>query len=141
MELILLESGISLEIEGLRITPVAVNHAIPTLGFILQEGGATVVMAMDTGPTEEIWQRANAAGNVRAIFIEAAFPNEMLSFAKLCKHMTPELVGREVKKLRDDVRIIAVHLKPQFHPQVSAELQNLGIANLQLANSTQTYRF
>ena len=42
--------GRAFELDGLKITPVAVNHVVPTCGFILEDAAA-VVIAGDTGPT------------------------------------------------------------------------------------------
>ena len=43
-----------IEVEGLKITPVEVNHVVPTLGFIVEESDAAMIVVSDTGPTEEI---------------------------------------------------------------------------------------
>ena len=72
-----LEPGVPIELEGLRITPIPVNHVVPTLGFLIEDGHSAVVIASDTGPTELLWQRANAAPHLDAVFLEAAFPNAM----------------------------------------------------------------
>src|SRR5207302_712967 len=68
-----IESGQSATVEGLRITAVAVHHAVPTLGFIIEDSDGAVVITSDTGPTEEIWQRTRTTPNVKAIFLEATF--------------------------------------------------------------------
>jgi len=40
--------GQQIELEGLRITPVSVNHVVPTMGFILEEPSSTVIVSSDT---------------------------------------------------------------------------------------------
>ena len=45
-----IESGQSVEVESLRITAVAVNHVVPTLGFIIEDRSAAVVIPSDTRP-------------------------------------------------------------------------------------------
>ena len=42
----------------LHITPVPVDHAVPTFGYIVTDGKSTVVFGADSGPTERIWQLA-----------------------------------------------------------------------------------
>ena len=49
-----LEDGCPVELDGLRFTPVAVNHTVPTLGLIIEDPNAAVVIASDTGPTAAI---------------------------------------------------------------------------------------
>src|SRR4051794_19718109 len=54
-----LEPGRPVELEGLTITPIPVNHVIPTLGFLVDDGRSAVLIASDTGPTELLWEYAN----------------------------------------------------------------------------------
>src|SRR5262249_35233637 len=118
--------GRTISLAGLRITPVAVNHVVPTCGFIVDDGSAAVVIAGDTGPTEEIWQRANALPHLRAVFLEATFPNAMSDLADVAKHLTPELFAAEAAKVNANAAIIAVHLKARHYSSIVEELRALG---------------
>src|SRR5262249_42880274 len=51
-----LEPGLPVAVAGLRFTPVEVNHAVPTFGFVIEDERSTVVFTSDTGPTEAIWE-------------------------------------------------------------------------------------
>src|SRR5439155_26485019 len=64
--------GQTLEAGGLRVTAVAVNHTVPTLGYLFEDRAAAVAIPSDTGPTEEIWERANGLPNLKAVFLEAS---------------------------------------------------------------------
>jgi ribonuclease BN (tRNA processing enzyme) len=141
LKLALLQSGQPLELEGLTITPVAVNHVVPTLGFIVEDGSAAVVIPTDTGPTEEIWQRANDKLNLKAVFLEASFPDAMAALASKAKHLTPALFAEEAKKLQRQVALIAMHLKPLFRSQIVKELQTLALPNLTFARFGAAYEF
>ncbi len=141
LNLNLLEPGKPVELDGLRVTPVAVDHSVPTLGFIVEDRGAAVVIPSDTGPTEEIWKRADAIPNLRAVFLEATFPREMAWLADLAKHLTPELFAREMAKLPRDVAWIAVHIHPRFRAQVVRELRALGLPNLGIGRFGRAYQF
>jgi ribonuclease BN (tRNA processing enzyme) len=136
-----LESGRAIELEGLRITPVEVNHAVPTLGFIIEDDHSAVVIPSDTAPTEEIWARANRVANLSAIFLEASFPEWLAQVADAAKHLTPKLFAAEVRKLTRPVRLIAVHIKPRFREQILAELSTLGLPNLEVVRPGQEYNF
>jgi len=136
-----LEPGRPVEIDGLRVTPVPVDHAVPTLGFLVEDGSAAVVFPSDTGPTEEIWRRANAADNLRAVFLEATFPQAMAGLAEISRHFTPSLFAAEVRKLRRPARVIAVHISPRFYPQVVEELRALGLPDLEIGEPGKTYEF
>jgi ribonuclease BN (tRNA processing enzyme) len=136
-----LHPGQPVEVAGLRVTPVAVNHAVPTCGFVVEDGAATVVFPSDTGPTEAIWEQANRTANVRAVFLEVTFPNAMAWLADLAKHLTPEMFAREAAKLEQPARFVAVHISARFRPQVVAELRALGLPNLELARFGKPYLF
>jgi len=136
-----MECGVPTILDGVSVTPVLVNHVVPTTGFILQQGEATVVFSMDTGPTDELWRRANAIGNVRAVFLEVAFPNSMTNLARVAKHLTPALFAQEAAKIPSAERFVAVHIKPGFYDEVTAELKALGMPNLEIVEPGREYEF
>jgi ribonuclease BN (tRNA processing enzyme) len=141
LKLVPFEPGETVEVDGLRITAVALDHVVPTVGFLVSDGRATVAYVTDTAPTEEIWQHCNAAPALRAVFLEATFPNELAWLADVSKHLTPALFAAEVAKLSRPVRVLAVHLKGRFHDQVVAELQALGLPNVEIACFDAPYTF
>src|SRR5262249_45009663 len=47
-----LTPGRSVRVDGLELTPVTVDHAVPTVGYVIDDGKATIVITSDTGPTE-----------------------------------------------------------------------------------------
>jgi ribonuclease BN (tRNA processing enzyme) len=134
-----LEPGKPAELEGLKITPIEVDHVVPTLGFLIEEGATAILIASDTGPTAELWKVAAATPHLRAVFLEAAFPNAMAELATLSKHLTPELFGREVQKLAKPVRVIAVHIKARWREQIHTELQALGLPDLEIGTFGKAY--
>ncbi len=141
LSLVPIEAGRPIEVEGLRITPVDVNHLVPTLGLIVEGPDATVVVASDTGPTEQIWTLSNALPNLRAVFLEAAFPDAMGWLADAAKHLTPELFAGEVKKIKPDVTVLAVHIKPRYLGRISSELAELGLPMVQVCEPGRLYEF
>src|SRR5262249_13178810 len=72
MKLAPLTPGRPVEVAGLRITPVPVHHVVPTFGFVIEDESAAVVVSSDTGPTEELWVRANALAHLEAVILEAS---------------------------------------------------------------------
>lgn len=134
-----LEAGRTVELAGLRITPVAVDHVVPTFGFLIDDGNVAIVIASDTGPTEELWRVANRARNLRAVFLEAAFPDGLGELAHLSKHLTPSLFGVEVRKLEQPAAVIAVHLKARYRAEILAELSALHLPNLEIGALGKAY--
>jgi ribonuclease BN (tRNA processing enzyme) len=136
-----IEPGRPIELEGLRITGIPVHHVVPTLGFIIDDGKAAIAISSDTGPTEELWKRASAQANLRAVFLEVTFPEHMAALAELSAHLTPAKFGKEIGKLKKQVPVLAVHIKARFRAQVIAELKALGLPNIQIAKFGSPYSF
>jgi ribonuclease BN (tRNA processing enzyme) len=134
-----LKPRITVELDGLRVTPVPVNHVVPTVGYIIEDAGGSVVLPSDTGPTEEIWERANALANLRAVFLEATFPDELGWLADLSMHLTPATFAGELRKLRKTVPAIVVHIKPRFHRQVVAQIAALRLPHVSVGVAGHAY--
>jgi ribonuclease BN (tRNA processing enzyme) len=134
-----LTSGTAIEVGGLRITPVAVNHVVPTFGFVVEDDHSAVVFPSDTGPTDEIWQVAQRCTNLKAVFLEATFPESMAWLAEIAKHLTPSLYALEMKKLNRPVRYITIHLHPRHRPIVVQELTALNLPNVEIGEFGKPY--
>ena len=70
-----LEPERTVEADGLRLTPVPVNHVVPTFAYLVDDGHSAVIFGADSGPTNRIWELAHKTPNLRAVFLEACFPN------------------------------------------------------------------
>jgi cAMP phosphodiesterase len=115
----------TLDIGGLAVTPVPVNHIVPTVGLVMQSDGAAVTFTSDTYVTDEIWQVARRAENLKAVFVDISFPNELAKLAADSKHLTPQLLEGELRKLDRDVEVYAVHIKPTNRDEVIRQLGEL----------------
>ena len=109
-------------IDGLQFTPIPVVHPVPTVGFIIRWAGGSVVFTSDTWKTEEIWAEAAKLPDLRAVFVECSFPNEMAKLAEQAGHLTPELVAEETAKMGKNVPIHCVHLKPALRETLREQL-------------------
>ena len=136
-----LESGRPVRVGHLTITPVDLDHIVPTLGFIVADAASAVAFVSDTGPTEEIWRVANRTANLKAIFLEASFPNSMGWLAEKSAHLTPALFLGEYRKLERPVPVIAVHVKAAFRDEMLLELTSLGVPDLQIGSPRVPYVF
>ncbi len=125
----------------LRITPVRVHHVIPTVGYVIGDGKSTVIFGGDSGPTNRLWEIAHSTDGLRAVFMEACFPNRLSGLASASRHLTPEVFAREAAKIPAGVVIIAVHLKVRYHAQVIRELEDLRLPNLVIGECEKEYDF
>jgi ribonuclease BN (tRNA processing enzyme) len=136
-----LEPDQTVTIAGLRITPVLVDHVVPTLGFVIQDEDAAIVIVSDTGPTERIWEYANRTPSLKAVFLEVTFPTALTALAELTKHLSTLQLPQELRKLNRSATVIAVHFKARYRDQIVSELENLGIANLEMGRFDKPYLF
>jgi ribonuclease BN (tRNA processing enzyme) len=136
-----LEAGETVTIDGLRITAVALDHVVPTVGYLVSDDRATIAYVTDTGPSEEIWQRCNAATDLKAVFLEVTFPNSLSWLAQVSKHLTPAMFAREVAKLDRPVRILVTHVKARYQAEVLAEVGDLKLPQVEVGRFGVAYEF
>jgi ribonuclease BN (tRNA processing enzyme) len=141
LQLCPLTAEVPVDAGGLTITPVPVNHVVPTFGYVVSDGRSAIIVAGDSGPTARLWQVAHQTSNLRAIFLEACFPNSMKSLAEVSLHMTPEMVDHELTKIPVGIRVIAVHIKVRYREQVIRELHALRLPNLEIGQCEKEYEF
>ena len=128
-----------MQIGALSITAVAVQHLVPTCGYIVTDGASTVVFGGDSGPTDGIWRLAQDAPQPVSVFLEASFPDQMQALAMMSGHLTPALFAAEVRKMPQPKTIIATHIKARFHDKIVEQLTALGIPQLVIGEGEREY--
>ena len=136
-----MEAEKPIRLDGLTITPVIVEHIVPTFGFIVEDDAGAIVIATDTGPTERLWKKACEVENLRAVLLDCSFPEELTGLAHASQHLTPALFDAEAWKLkREGVRWIAVHIKAFCRDAVVTELEALD-RKVEIAEPGREYDF
>jgi ribonuclease BN (tRNA processing enzyme) len=136
-----LKPGVPIEVAGLRITPVEVNHVVPSLGYVVEDDHSAVVFPSDTGPTDAIWEVARRCAHLKAVFLECTFPVALAWLADLARHLTPELYAREMQKLNRPARFITVHLHPRHRPTIAHELASMNLPGVEIGEIGRLYTF
>jgi cAMP phosphodiesterase len=134
-----IEPGRPFSIGNLTIRPVSVNHTVPCVGLIVEDEGAAVVFTSDTYTTDEIWEQACRTRNLKAVFVDVSYPNELEKLAADSKHLTPQSLAVDLKKLKCDVEIFAVHIKPARREHVIRELAALNDPRISVAEPDRVY--
>jgi cAMP phosphodiesterase len=139
-----LQSESTFQIAGLSITPVSVDHSVPTLGFLVEDDRIAILIVSDTGPTERIWELARQQlfyTKLKAVFLECSFSNSFEWLAKKTAHLCPRLFAAEFAKLPLNLSIvpIAVHLKGWLCETIEAELAQLSLPGLCFGDSVKTW--
>jgi ribonuclease BN (tRNA processing enzyme) len=120
-------TGKPVEIAGYRVTGFALRHTVPSTGWLVDDGKSAVFIAGDTdeegclGPVV-----AAAEGRLRAVFLEASFPDDQAEFAAKTGHLTPAGLARAAKALPAGIPVFVTHLKPGYEEAIGAQLKASG---------------
>lgn len=120
------------QIKNYKITPVKVQHPNDAMGFIIEEGGTSVLFTVDTAATDRIWQMAKEIKNLKAIFTEVSFPNSLEAVALASDHHTPKSIHAEMQKMPAGIPIVLTHLKPNYRSVIMKELSELNEKRLRV---------
>ena len=130
-----------LVIDGVSFTPIAVDHLVPTHGFLIEQDGAAVLWSSDTGPTQRFWEIANRTPNLRALCIDTSFDNALQNVADLSLHLTPQTLESELRKLEKRVPILVHHLKPPCVEKIRQEVRELRNPDVEFLEQGKEYKF
>ena len=136
-----LKDEVPFELEGVRFTPIRVDHLVPTHGFLIEQGDAAVLWSSDTGPTRRLWEIANQTPHLKTICIETSFDNSLQQIADVSCHLTPKTLELELQKLERRVPILLHHLKPPCIDQIKVEIARLGNPDLEYLEQGKVYHF
>jgi ribonuclease BN (tRNA processing enzyme) len=126
----------------LEVTPVPVNHVVPTMGLVLRQGDSSIIFTSDTGPTERIWEVANETEDLAALIVECSFPNRLQAVADVSLHLSPATLAAELAKLRRDVPVLIYHFKPPYVEELTEEIEATEMPHpVALLMQDETYTF
>ncbi|HXG93836.1 MAG TPA: 3',5'-cyclic-nucleotide phosphodiesterase [Blastocatellia bacterium] len=137
----ILEPHETVNIAGMNVTAIPVNHIVPTIGVIVEHDSAAVAFTSDTYTTDEIWEAARRIEHLKAVFVDVSFPNELGELAAASKHLTPELLVGELKKLNREVEVYAVHIKPMNRDDVIRQLSELNNPAISIGEINRVYEW
>ena len=72
---------------------------------------------------------------------ETSFPNELQDLADVSGHLTPQTLGRELKKLKSEVPVFLYGGKPKHLETIQRQVRTLKRRDLRLLVQGRTYRF
>ncbi len=134
VRLVTIEAGTPFVVDGLpsgpvEVTAIPVNHSVPTVGFLVRQGASSLLFTSDTGPTERVWEAANAAADLRLLITECSFPSRLQEIADVSRHLTPATLAGELAKLRPDIPVALYHFKPPYIGELGDEIAASGLAS------------
>lgn len=128
-----IKPGSPININSYKVTAYRVNHSTPAVGYIIEDGkGERLLYTGDTGPTNTIWKEAGRI-RIHCAIIEVSFPDKMKAMALKIGHLTPELLGKEIEKMKMiPDKILITHPKPQHIKTIRAEIKRLRMPNIHI---------
>lgn len=108
-------------VNGHTLTAFKVLHTVPAVGYALEGDNGTFAFSGDTYTTDDLWNALNALKRLDHLMIEIAFTSDEDELARISRHFTPALLGRELKKLRHRPKIYLTHHKPGCEPVIEQE--------------------
>jgi cAMP phosphodiesterase len=123
----------------LWVTPIPVDHTVPTSGYIVHNGETGFLYSGDTGPTDRLWRVAREMRGLKALIVETAFPNRLHDLARLSGHLTPDMLRREIDKMPPDIPIWIFHIKPQLFQETAEQLATIEPARIHTLEQGKTY--
>jgi cAMP phosphodiesterase len=113
-------------IDGYKVVMEKVHHIVPAYGYIVENNRKeAIAYTGDTGPTDRFWETM-AVHDVKCLIMETSFPNRLEKLALASGHLTPSLLEKEIAKMPvPPTRIYLMHLKPQYIPEIEAEIEAL----------------
>lgn len=126
IELIEILPDVSYPVDDITLTPFKTNHTEGSCGYLIEQDGQGILFSADTFRCDRIWELLDQKPHIHSLVIEVSFPSAFDRLAHDSKHLTPVLLGDELKKCRrSDFRVFTMHLKTLFAPTIIGELETM----------------
>jgi cAMP phosphodiesterase len=139
VEFLPMETGETRRVRHFEVTAFALDHAVPTQGYLVRSKKSSLIVCGDTKESHGPWPVANATDDLGGIVIECSFPNRLEAIAHASAHLTPELLRRELARLERDVPVYVTHVKPEDHDEVVSEIAALRDARVRVLETGQEF--
>ena len=115
------------EVLGYRVSSVRVDHPVPTMGYIVSDGGLSVGFSGDTGGALMGFFTHPTPPDV--LLIDVKWPERFRAEAERSGHMTPGMLRQELLAAKEAgvalPKLLAVHRSLREEPELLRELAAL----------------
>jgi ribonuclease BN (tRNA processing enzyme) len=126
LELVPVETGQRLALEGLTIEVLPAAHTVPACGYGVDTPSGWWVYTGDTGPNPALWDTLKGR-RIAQLVIETAFSDDERALAEISKHLSPTMLAGELAQLDSDARVAITHVKPGEMAAVTGQIAALGL--------------
>ncbi len=118
-------NGESIQVCGLCIEPIKVNHSVPGLAYRVEGQNETAfAFSGDTSTNDSLWSALNRHHRLDLLLVECAFPETERALSLVSSHYCPSLLAEDLLKLNSRPRVCISHLKPGAEQVTMNELQS-----------------
>lgn len=132
------DPGAAAHILDYEVHAVPLVHAVPCQGYLVRRAGRSLLVCGDTYGTDGLWAFANEAKDLGALIVECSFPNRYEGLARASLHLTPRMLGTELKKLRAKVPVLITHIKPEDKAEVVREIEGVKDPRVRILQQGET---
>jgi len=127
------------EINDLKILALPVDHIMGSVGYVVKEKDKVVMFSGDTSYMEGFFNHAKEYGeNLKAVFAEISYPDEMSDLARETCHMTPDEILKALEFLNPlKTKLFVYHLKPYYMDLIISKLPE----GVECINSGEVFEF
>jgi ribonuclease BN (tRNA processing enzyme) len=121
-----IENGTPVILEDYSVTPYAVNHGVKSHGYLVEKGGRSFFYTGDISlKNNDTWSRIKPD----VLIIEVTCDNSFTAKFTSGPHLTPELLGEELKVFREFhgyiPEVYTVHMSANREAQIRTEIEDL----------------
>lgn len=121
-----LSNAQSIEVSGLRVEAIEVNHSVPGLAYRIEgPNQAAFAFSGDTSSNDSLWSALNQHDRLDLLLVECAFPETERELSRASAHYCPSLLTNDLIKLKHRPRIYISHLKPGAEHETMRDLREL----------------
>ncbi len=102
------------------VTPLALDHTVPTVGYVIDDGTVAAAVVTDTAPVPAVFDRLAKWKRLKLVLLEASFPDHEAPLAAASKHLTVSQFRALAERLPARVTVRAMHVKPRWAAEIAA---------------------
>ncbi len=138
LELHVVEPGRPFSVDRLTLTPNAMEHPVPCLGYLVESGASAFYLAGDTSSAEGVKAAVAKTPHLKDLVIEVSWPDRMRDLARVAGHLVPSDI-KAAWPLHPSARVLITHIKPFYREEVVGELLALGLPRTLILDDGMTF--
>lgn len=112
------------KIHNYSIKAIKANHISGACGFVIKKNHQGFIISGDTYINPYMWEEIEKDEDIKSLLIECSYPDKLQELAKVTRHLTPELIAKELEKLtRKNLSVFYYHLKPSYQKDLLKDIK------------------